>query len=146
MRSKRDRLTKKKVLVVDSECGEMVIESYHHRLAAELGFWYFEDDNVVQENQILNTDEYKQKYGDKKISRLQRYGQHIITPISHTSQTKNNRLCLGISNLSDFHVMVFRLENISVDYGALFDCFEEEVSLLEEEIPLCGELSPKKEE
>lgn len=135
MRSKRDRLTKKKVLVVSSEQGDMVIDSYHSQIAAELDFWYFEKD-VVERDEILTKEEYKRKYGDKKVHHLQRYGHHIITPITHTSQTKNGVLCMGISSLTEFHVMVFRIENSPVVYHDLFLNFREGIDLLEEELPL----------
>lgn len=135
MRSKRDRITKKKVLVVNSEQGDMVIESYHSQIGAELDFWYFEK-GVVEKDEILTKEEYREKYGNAKIHHLQRYGQHIITPITHTSQTKNGVLCMGISSLTEFHVMVFRIENGPVSYHDLFLTFREGIDRLEEELPL----------
>lgn len=134
IKPRRNRVTKQKEIVGLTEKGEFVIPSLFNIRAHEIDIYIFEDSNVISESKIIDKKLFKEEYEHVEKHLLDKFGHYIITPITHTKQTKENKLCGAITTLTEFHVYLFCIEDSYVDYGDIYLRFLKEIDLLEEDL------------
>lgn len=137
--NKRDRKNKSNTLRVETEIGSLNLPTFCLSNAAEVEIYFF-DFPVVDKPELLRKGEFNEKYSMYGYKPLQKSGRHFILPFIHTDSTKDKKVSVMISSLTEMDVYVFTIENDFIDLSKHYADFLVRLETLDDDLL---ELSPE---
>jgi hypothetical protein len=131
----------RKKMNVETEIGTLTVPTFQLPLAHEIEILVFKKSIPIEEDHLLpSKSEFHNLYGECKKTPLKKYRQHFIPSVIHTRETKENKVTVSVSSLTEMHVMMVTFEDEFIDYVRLFEAFLRLTADLEEEFPLDDEV------
>ena len=127
---KTDPRSKKKHYYVNTDIGTVRVPHYKTP-SLEMEVYFFKN-NVVGENKMLSSKEFRENYADEEFVILPSHDLGVIGDVYYPKDFRgSNIICGFISNILEDCVFVFKIENEKIDYLDLFAEYERRIEYLD---------------
>jgi hypothetical protein len=126
--SKTNPKSKRKEVFVKTDLGTVRLP-YIRLPSVDTDFYFFEKEDVVNENKIITREEFDSDYKHYQIFQPKRYLMGIVMEYFYPHEYKNRKkLCGYINSIMEDYVYIFYFEDEFIDYEKLFDEYHDKLN------------------